>query len=238
MLEKSEGIVLQNIKYADKKSILKIYTRNFGLITFNSFVSNAPSSKTKPALVFPLSQVEICFSNKQNRDVQQLVETRSLNVYSDLNKNYSKLGIAQFLNEVLNKCIKEQSPSEELFDFICEGYKWLDEQTENYGSFHIYFLFELTKHLGFEPHDNYEPGVCYFDTREGKFTSIQLSFPLGFDKAQSELLRKLFNADLLHVNFTKTEKAELLDCLLAYYRLHVAGFNEVRSLEVLKELFA
>lgn len=238
MLEKSEGIVLQNIKYADKKSILKIYTKQFGLLTFNSFISNAKTSKTKPALVFPLSQVEICFSNKQNRDVQQLNEVRPLNVYSDLNKNYNKLGIAQFLNEVLNKCIKEQHGSEELFDFICNSYKWLDEQTENYGSFHIYFLFELSKLLGFEPHNNYEPGICYFDTREGKFSSIQLSFPLGFDKQQSELFKKLFTSNLLQANFTKTEKAELLECLLAYYRLHVAGFNEVRSLEVLKELFA
>ena len=66
---------------------------------------------------------------------------------------------------------------------------------------------------------------------------MQLSFPLGFDKPQSELFKRLFSNDLLRASFSKTEKAELLECLLAYYRLHVAGFNEVRSLEVLKELF-
>ena len=237
MLEKSEGIVLQNIKYADKKSILKIYTRRFGLLTFNSFISNSPSSKTKPALVFPLSQVEICFSNKQNREVQQLTEVRSLKVYSDLNKNYIKLCMAQFINEVLNKCIKEQSASEELFNFICKGYQWLDEQNENYSNFHIYFLFELCRHLGFEPHNNYDDTNSFFDAREGKFSPISLAFPLGFDMAQSQLFNNLFRKDLIKLSFSKSEKAILLECLLAYYQLHVPGFNEVRSLNVLKEMF-
>jgi len=237
MLEKSEGIVLQNIKYADKKSIVKIYTRQFGLVTFNSFISNKPSSKTKPALVFPLSQVEICFTHKQNREVQQLVEARSLNVYSDLNRNYNKLAIAQFLNEVLNKCIREQTAGHELFDFICGSFNWLDEQQEGYNSFHIYFLFELTRHLGIEPHNNYDNTNCFFDTREGKFHSHPLSFPLGFDQQQSHLFLKLFENDLLNKKFSASEKAGLLECLMAYYKMQIPGFNEMRSLEVLKELF-
>ena len=34
------------------------------------------------------------------------------------------------------------------------------------------------------------------------------------------------------------ERAELLECLLAYYKMQVSGFNELRSISVLKELFA
>lgn len=238
MLVKTEGIVLQNIKYADKKVISKIYTRHYGLLTTNVSVGNSPHAKVRSATIFPLQQVEISFTLKQNRDVQQLTEARSIFVYSSLSRDYNKLAIAQFLNEVLCKCLKEQTPNEELFNFISEAYKWLDAQEKNFSDFHIYFLFELSKFLGFEPMNNYDAQNIYFDTREGKFSSMSVSFPMGLDKQQSELFLKLFDENLMEKKFNKTERAELLECLLAYYKMQVSGFNELRSISVLKELFA
>lgn len=238
MLVKTEGIVLQNIKYADKKIISKIYTRHYGLITLNAITGNKPSSKIKTSVILPLHQVEISLVLKQNRDVQQLTETRCTYIYNNLTRDYNKLAIAQFLNEVLCKCIKEHNANEALFDFITHAYKWLDESTESIAGFHIYFLFELSRYLGIEPHNNYDTRNTFFDTREGKFTTHALGFPLGFDKEQSLLFTKLFEEGLLTRKFTRNERNELLECLLAYYRMQVSGFNELKSLPVLKELFA
>jgi DNA repair protein RecO (recombination protein O) len=238
MLVKSEGIILQNIKYADKKIILKIYTKKYGLVTLHAVTGSKPAAKVKSSGIMPLNQVEISFVQKQNRDVQQLTESRSTFIYSNLTRDYNKLSIAQFLNEVMIKCLKEQHPNEPLFEFITYAYKWLDENPGNSSDFHIYFLFELSRYLGFEPHNNYDASNIYFDTREGKFTSEALGFPLGLDKEQSLLFCKLFDPALIDVTFTRKERGELLECLLAYYRMHVAGFNELRSLPVLRELFS
>jgi DNA repair protein RecO (recombination protein O) len=238
MLVKTEGIVLQNIKYADKKIISKIYTRHYGLLTLHVVTGTKPSSKIKTSGILPLTQVEISLVLKQNREVQQLTETRCTYIYHSLNRDYNKLAIAQFLNEVLCKSIKEHQANEALFEFITHAYKWLDENSENTSDFHIYFLFELSRHLGFEPHNNYDQHHIYFDTREGKFSTQALSFPLGLDAVQSKLFLELFDEDLLHKKFGRSARAELLECLLAYYRMQVAGFNELKSLPVLKELFA
>ncbi|MGZ3930296.1 MAG: DNA repair protein RecO [Bacteroidia bacterium] len=237
MLVKTEGIVFQNTRYADKKLISKIYTRNFGLITVNAVAGSSPSSKIKTAVIQPLSQVEITLTLKQNREVQQLTEARSTYVYQHLQRDYNKLAIAQFLNEVLFKCIKEQSPNEALYDFIIQAYQQLDSP-EPCNDFHIYVLMELSAFLGFEPHDNFDEQHKYFDTREGKFTPMALGFPVGFDQAQSLLFRELFDPDLLHKKFSAAQRGELLECLLAYYRMQVSGFNELRSYRVLKEIFA
>ena len=35
-----------------------------------------------------------------------------------------------------------------------------------------------------------------------------------------------------------SQKQQLLEILLAYYRLHIPGFNDIKSLEVLKEVLA
>jgi DNA repair protein RecO (recombination protein O) len=237
MLVKTEGIILQNIKYGDKKIILKVFTRQQGLVTFNAVASRSPNAKIKPAGTLPLQLVELSFNSKANRDIQQLSESNLLYVFDDVSKDFNKLTTAQFLNEVLIKCIKEQSPNEELFDFIVSSYKWFNESKEGYNNFHICFLFELSKYLGFEPHNNSDPQNTYFDTREGKFTTQSLGFPLGFDRNQSANFKKVFDANLLGKQLSRTERNELLECLLAYYKMHVAGFNDLRSYAVLKELF-
>lgn len=237
MLVKTEGIILQNIRYGDKKLILKIYTKQQGLVTFNAVASRAPNSKIKPASTLPLQLVELSFNSKLNKDIQQLSESNLLYVFDEVSKNFNKLTVAQFLNEVLIKCIKEQHPNEELFEFITASYKWFNESKEDFNNFHICFLFELSKYLGFEPHNNFDIQNIYFDTREGKFTPYSLGFPLGFDRAQSQNFLKVFNADLLGKPLTRLERNELLECLLGYYKMHVAGFNELRSYSVLKELF-
>ena len=237
MLVKTEGIILQNIKYGDKKLILKVFTKHHGLVTFNAVASRSPTAKIKPASTLPLQLVELSFNWKPNKEIQQLSESNLLYVFDDVSKEFNKLTVAQFLNEVLVKCIKEQHPNEELFDFIASSYKWFNESKKDYNNFHICFLFELSKYLGFEPHDNSDKENSYFDTREGKFTAHSLSFPLGFDKNQSQNFRKVFDANLLGKPLGRGERNELLECLLAYYKMHVAGFNDLRSYAILKELF-
>src|SRR5262245_33183421 len=113
MLHTSQGIVLHNIKYADKKIISKIYTKEFGLISANINVGHSAKSKIKAGVIQPLTQIEFVVSLKENRDVQQVSEVKCLFVYTDLQLNFNKLCIAQFLNEVLYKCLKEQSPNDD-----------------------------------------------------------------------------------------------------------------------------
>lgn len=233
----TEGIILQNIKYGDKKVILKVFTKHHGLVTFNAFASKSPTSKIRSASILPLQHVELNFILKPNREVQQLSEANLLYVYNDVSRNYNKLAVSQFLNEVFIKCIKEQSPNEELFDFMAASYKWFNESSEGFNNFHICTLFELSKYLGFEPHNSYSKENLYFDAREGKYTPLSISFPLGFDKTQSQHFLKIFDADLLSQPLTRAERNDLLECLLAYYKVHVAGFNELRSYAILKELF-
>lgn len=237
MLVKSEAIILQNIKYADKKAVIKAFTKQHGLLTFSTIITKSPQSKVKPAGVLPLTVTELSYNLKQNRDIQLLTESNITYVYDDIPRNYLKLAIAQFMNEVLIKCIKEHVGNEELFAFVVNAYKWLNEAKENYSNLHIYFLLELSKHLGFEPNNNYSATDKYFDTREGKFTPIELGFPLGLNNIQSKLFSYSLGEGLLNKPFTRAERNELIESYLAFYKMHVAGFSDLKSPAVLKELF-
>lgn len=233
-----KAVVLQTIKYGEKKLILKLYTRLNGLITVSAIVGRAPSSKLKSSTFLPLTLIDIELLFKQNKDIHLLTEATCNNVFKGISKNLSKLAIAQFINEILIKTLKEQSSNLHLFEFIETCLKFLDDAQDHYINLHIYFLIELTKYIGFEPKNNYSVRTPYFDCREGQFTIQSLSLPFGLSKDDSFLFTEFLKVNSLKTNLSNFQRQQLLEILLAYYRLHIPGFNDIKSLEVLKEVLA
>lgn len=233
-----KAIVLQAIKYGDKKFILKLFSKHHGLITAAAAVGNSPSSKIKPGIIAPMNLLEVQFTSRQNKDVQQLTEASCYYIHSSINGSLAKLSIAQFLNEVLLRSVKEQAANTALFDFAETCIKYLDESNNGFVNLHVYFLSELTKYLGFEPNNNYSVNNCYFDCREGQFVSMSLSFPLGLDKEESLLFSEALKSDFLTAKFSNHQRQKLLEIFTAYYQAHIPGFTQLKSLEVLKEVAA
>jgi hypothetical protein len=65
-----------------------------------------------------------------------------------------------------------------------------------------------------------------------------LSLPLGLSKEDSFLFSEFLKINSLKTNLSNFQRQQLLEILLAYYRLHIPGFNDIKSLEVLKEVLA
>ncbi len=236
MQVKDKAIVLQCTKYDDKKYIIKLFTELHGIVTCYARVSSKYSSKIKKAAILPLTQIDVELIVKQNKDIQQLNEISCNYIYTDLNKNIKKISIAQFINEILNKTLKEHAGNAHLFEFIINSLRFLNETENNFINFHHYFIIELLSHLGIEPINNYSALNKYFDCREGRFCEHQLAFPLGLNEVQSQLLYNSLSNNIIEQTLSNTERKELLESLLAYYRFHVPGFTELKSIEVLKEV--
>lgn len=231
-----KAIILQSIRHGDNKHILKLYTKHNGLITAVATVGRSASSKVKPGSILPLNLVDLQLILKQNKEIHQLTEASCYAVHTEISGSLSRLSIAQFLNEVLVRTLKEQAPNTHLFEFIETCFRFLNDSESGYGNLHLYFLAELTKYLGHEPQNNYSFDNPFFDCREGRFTSLSLAMPLGLDRESSLLFSQFLKINALKEPISTGQRDVLLEALLAYYRLHVPGFNEVRSLEVLREV--
>lgn len=233
-----KAIVLQSIKHSDNKFIIKLYTYNFGLLTAGAALGRSAGSKVKAVHLFPLSIIDVELIVKQNREVQQLTEAAGHTANQAISGSLAKLSIAQFMNEVLIKCLKEQHPNHHLFEFIetCLGY--LNDSEENYVNLHLYFLTELTRYLGFEPQNNYSLNEPYFDCRNGGFSPMSLAFPLGLNKEDSFLLAEFLKINCLQTSISNKQRSTLLEILITYYRLHLPGFTQINSIEVLKEVMS
>lgn len=231
-----KAIVLQAIKYGDKKNIVKLYTKNHGLITVSSISGNSPSSKVKSSSVLALNLLDVELITKQNKEVHQLTEASCYYVTTSVTSSILKLSVAQFLNEILIKCIKEQHANSQLYDFIEGCLKFLNESEDAFMNLHVHFLIEFTKYMGIEPTNNFSQINPFFDLREGKCSAMSLSFPLGLDKNDSALLSAALATNCLTEKLSNYQRQRLLEILIAYYQLHIPGFTGIKSLEVLKEV--
>lgn len=229
-----KAIVLQAIKHGDKKFILKLYTQKNGLVT----ASVALNKNIRSSNIFPLSLINVELVLKQNKDVHQVTEISSYYILSNISGSLSKLSIAQFLNEILIKAIKESATNQHLFEFIESCLIYLNDTETEFVNLHLYFLLEFTKYFGVEPQNNYSIQAPFFDCRDGQFSSMALAFPLGLGKEDSLLFSQFLKVNALKTNLSNHQRQTILEILLAYYRLHFPGFNTIKSLDILKEIIA
>jgi DNA repair protein RecO (recombination protein O) len=213
-----KAIVLQAIRHGDKKYILKLYTRGHGLLTVAAAAGKSPSSKVRPAALLPLSLLNAELIVRENHEIHRLTEASVYYVNENIGTSVARLAVAQFLNEVLIKTLKEQQANPPLYDFTVNIIQFLNEAEGGYQNLPLHFLLQLARQLGFEPHNNFSAENPFFDCREGQFTPMSLSFPLGLNREDSRIFSEFLGADVLRTRFARDQRQVLLDTLLALIR--------------------
>lgn len=240
MIEKTKGIVLHQIKYTDSGIVAWLYTRKFGRQSFMVKGVRNRKSGRHSAFFQPMSILDLVVYYKEARSMQTLKEFSVSYIPSDIYFNVKKSSVAIFLGEVLASVLREETPNEELFDFIEKSVIYFDSCNEGYANFHIAFLSGLSSYLGFEPGIRRSGADRYFDMMNGSFVSLPPDHGNYATEEVSEILAAFFAASYENINrivLTGSLRNEVLDSLVRYYSIHLPGLKKVRSLEVLKEVF-
>lgn len=240
MLNKTKGIVLHQIRYTDSGIIVHLYTREYGRQSV--LVRGMRSKKTgKHNILFqPLFILNLEMYLKDKRSVQSLKEFSASYSPGDIYTNIKKSCIAIFLGELLSAVLKEESPHEELFDFIEESIIYFNEQVTGYANFHIAFLAGLTSYLGFEPTPRKNNDDVIFDMLNGNFVPVPPVHGNYTSPEISGILAAFFSSsynEIATIALNGSLRNEILDSLLKYYSTHLPGLKHFKSLEILKEVF-
>jgi DNA repair protein RecO (recombination protein O) len=240
MSTRTAGIVLHSTRYAENALILKIYTREQGLV---SCIYNASKKKggKQSSLFQPLTLIDTVLTSSGKGDLKRISEVQALLPYTDIPFNVIKGSIALFLNEMLYRCLRESHPDEEMFDFIKDSMLILDLSTEKYTDFHLCFLIRLSRYLGFYPQGNWSVSSSFFDLQEGVFNAKTPPHANYLEGGTAQSLNSLISSTyetISSVNISKDRRKELLSALITYYRLHIVSMGEIRSHHVLEEVLA
>jgi DNA repair protein RecO (recombination protein O) len=233
---KSHAIVLKSTKYTDSSLIIKLFTKESGLQSY--IVSFGKKNNTK-ATFQGLNLIEIESYQKGNNRLARIKTAKPHYHYSSISTNIYKTTVIQFLQEILNNSIQEETANMDLYEFIEAHLQYFDKNEKFNPNFHIYFLIKLTKYLGFYPQGIYKTGL-QFNIIEGNY---------GYSTTASNYLDLHLSA-LLHlftessvttnqdIKLNGSERRELLDGLVIYFQYHLDGFKEIKSIAVLETLFS
>ena len=240
MLEKTRGIILHQIKYTDSGIVARLYTRKFGRQSF--MIKGMRNRKAgKHIILFqPLFILDIEMQYKASRELQVLREFSVAFTPYDIYADIKKSCIAMFLGEVLSYVIREESPNEEMFDFIESSIEYFENSRENSSNFHIAFLSALSSYLGFEPGRREDDSDKIFDLKEGVFVPFPPFHGNYAGEQVSDILALFFDSSFDEsgkIALSGSLRNEVLETLIRFYSFHLPGISRIKSLEVLKEVF-
>jgi DNA repair protein RecO (recombination protein O) len=230
MLHKTRGLVLSYIRYRETSIIVRIYTEDFGLQSYivNS-IRTARGKGNRIALFQPMTLLDMVVYHKNDRDLHHLSEVKPSVPLLSLPFEVLKASVALFVTELMTKSLKEESGSPILFRFLTDSVLFLDEARTNYENFHLAFLLKLSFFLGFGPES----------AREFEDQLRENAFPfLPDDEATTALNTFLRRPYGTPVTLSRANRNDLLDALVAYYRVHIDSLGDVKSLSVLREVLS
>lgn len=241
MLQKTVGIVLHTLKYKDTSIIVDIYTEIAGRASFLAPVSRSRKAAVKSVLFQPLALVEFEADFRSNATLYKMKEAKSFYPFSTLPYDPHKSAIALFLSEFLYRAVREEAENRPLFAYLRHSIIWLDECESGFANFHLVFLMRLSRFLGLYPNlDDYHKGD-YFDMQNACFTPLRPLLHSDYiAPEEASLLTQLMRMNYETMRLFAMSRAERTRCLVimnGYYRLHLPDFPQLRSLEILRELF-
>ena len=239
MLSKTECIILHKIKYSESSLIVHGYTREHGKISFILQGIRKKNSRMKANLFQPLFLLDLDIDLKSKRQLQRIREAKNSYPFQSIPYDFATRSVALFLAEFLYKTLQEEEPNPDLFDFIASHVKLLDMKGERVPNFHIYFLLQLSKYLGFFPEENIYH-FPYFDLERGVFSSEKPMHKQFIREPYTGLMAQFLKYssnqhENLHIN--RSDRQFLLENIIKFYQLHFQTPLEIKSFEILKETF-
>ena len=238
MLIHSEGIVLNHIRFAENDLIVRILTKQKGLISF--LIKNGLKKKKK--YLQQLMVINLSFHHKTNKNLHYIKSIEFKTVSRKILTNYQKRNAVLFLCEVISRCIKSGYEDIYLYNFIEKSIDWLNSEYCSGKFFDLWFLIHFTKFLGVVPdHSKIKNIAGYlFDPKRGSFVLSKNEHDLNLWNLKTSAILYDFLCknveDLENFSLSYDDYPILIENMLKYYAIHISDFNYKKLISVYTEL--
>lgn len=225
------GLVLHTTPYAESSVVAKVFTRQLGVRSYMIKGVRSARGRTKQNMLQPLSSLDMVVYANPKTDLNHVKELapRHPGQPSDPVANALRF----FMTEVLYKTLREEEPMPELWDYV--------ENTNTslltpHSSLPQLFMLAVAHHLGIEPLNNYDAHHPYFDLQEGRFVGAPTETTLTpqLSNVLHSYLSSFHSPSLpITPSVSSSIRRDLLSALIAYFQLHLSGFGNLHSHEIL-----
>lgn len=217
MKNATELIVLATTKIGESSIVLHTLSRDYGR---RSFVANVGKKTGAAALYLPLNILEADIYENPKSSLWRASGISAVEPLSSIRSSVHKNSMTLFMSEVLYRAIREEAVEPGLFEWCKKAIITLDALDSDFSNFHLRFLMELCITLGFRPE-----AADMAPFAGGIYADVEQFLKAGF--AESMLLP-----------LTGQRRNEMAEVLLKYLSHHLECNLNIRSLAVLRELYA
>lgn len=246
MIETHQIIVLGTLKYGDDKLIVNALSRTAGRVTLVVHVTHNQRAAVRHTLFQPLAVLETTWEANPRATMMKPKSARPAMQLLSMQGDPIKATVALFLAEFLNHATRTNFDGGLLYDYITYALAWFDAAERNFANFHLVFLMRLTRFLGIDPNleggktRTTDRGLPYFDLQDGQFAGTVPDHKYYIGGREAEVLPLLLRMNFGTMQLFRlngTQRSRILDMIVTYYRLHLPGIPELKSLEVLRAVF-
>ena len=236
----ARGVVIGTLKYGEKGMVVQMLTSTLGRQSY--MVQGLGSRRgrgARPALFQPMFALEFEGLESPKMEMHRLGEVHAGIVLQSIPFDVKKSSIALFMAEVLYRLVKESEANAMLFDFVWGSVEALDAAAEGVANFHLWFLSNLCRFLGFSPGNEYMPDA-WFDTAEGVYTAAAPPCEHAMSQENALIFRDMLECDVRYlgeIGLNRRQRVDFLAALLAYYGYHLDTIHSVQSVRILQEVF-
>ena len=224
-MEIVQGIILKTSPYSETQKIIRIYTKEKGYL---SMISPSVVFKRKTKTVHLLQISEIEFFENEKSDLHKLRQISPIINLPELYFDIFKMNILLLWGEILNLILKNEGKNEELFDYLTHSIEYLNSTHNDIGNFNLYFLYRLAGFIGFR-------------INTGSFYPSDPATPYISGPNTAKIIYQLCTCPLAEIKaipLNRQSRNILLDVILLFYSIHLNINFNIKSIQVIREVFA
>lgn len=215
MTSNTRLIILHTTKFGENSLVIHTLSEEYGR---RSFLVRGVGKKM--SLFLPLNVLEADIVENSKSKLFTARNISSIYPLLGIRNNLYKNSITLFISEVLFRVVKEGAREAGMFAWCEKNILLLDAIESDFSNFHVRFLLELAVMLGFSP----------------QVGDIE-HFAGSRIPAVAEFMAASFEESML-IPLSGIARNEIAESLLRYIEYHSESSVNVKSLKVLRELFA
>ena len=230
MKQLDEAIFIHRIPYSESSLIVTFLTKEHG---YHKFLFKG--GKKKSHQLYPLSVSEIEFYARKESDLWNVTSAEPAFV-QNIQFDHVKSTIAFFIADVLNMVLRGTEKDVSLYNFVRESIQQLNEE-EELGLFPSLFLIGLTKQLGVQPLIE-DATNKWLDLKSGSIGGYRDLDTISIEGVLVDVITGKLQDHPLLIELNKMQRQELLRVMLDYYKIHVPGFKEPGTYDIIREILS